>query len=53
MSSPTSFPRERIRITLLENIHPAARETLVEAGYSVELIPRALDGDELNAVVAA
>jgi D-3-phosphoglycerate dehydrogenase len=53
MSSPTSFPRERIRITLLENIHPAARETLVDAGYSVEVIPRALDGDELNAVVAA
>jgi len=53
MTSPTSFPRERIRITLLENIHPAARETLVEAGYSVELIPRALDGDELNQVIAS
>lgn len=53
MTSPTSFPRERIRITLLESIHPAARETLVEAGYSVELIPRALEGDELNAAVAA
>jgi len=53
MSAPTSFPRDRIRITLLENIHPAAREALVEAGYAVELIPRALDGDELNDVVAA
>jgi len=53
MSSPTSIPHDRIRITLLENIHPAARETLVEAGYSVEVIPRALDGEELNAVVAS
>ncbi len=53
MSSPTSFPRERIRITLLENIHPAARETLSEAGYTVQLIPRALEGDELNEVMAS
>lgn len=53
MPAPTSFPRDRIRITLLENIHPAAREALVEAGYTVELIPRALEGDELNAAVAA
>ena len=52
MSSPTSFPRHRIRITLLENIHPAARETLQEAGFSVEVITRALDGEELNRVVA-
>ena len=49
----TSYPRERIRITLLENIHPAAHETLREAGYTVEFIPRALDGDELNEAVAA
>ncbi len=53
MSAATSYPRDRIRITLLENIHPAAREALVEAGYTVELIPRALDGDELTEVVAA
>ncbi|GMV11649.1 MAG: D-3-phosphoglycerate dehydrogenase [Gemmatimonadota bacterium] len=52
MPQMTSFPRERIRITLLENIHPAARETLVEAGYTVESIPRALEGDELDSVVA-
>jgi D-3-phosphoglycerate dehydrogenase len=53
MSSPTSFPHDRLRITLLENIHPAARETLADAGYTVELIPRALEGDELNEVVAS
>ena len=53
MTLPTSFPRDRIRITLLENIHPAAAEALREAGYQVEVIPRALDGAELDAAVAA
>lgn len=48
----TSYPRERIRIALLENIHPAARETLDEAGYAVEVIPRAIDGAELEGVLA-
>ena len=51
-SCRTSFPREQIRITLLENIHPAARESLLEAGYSVEVIPRAVEGDELAAILA-
>lgn len=50
--SRTSFPRHKIRITLLENIHPAAREALVEAGYTVDLIPKALEGDDLAKVVA-
>ena len=47
----TSFPRGRIRITLLENIHPSAAETLRERGYAVEVIPRAIEGDELRAVM--
>ncbi|MCU0867522.1 MAG: phosphoglycerate dehydrogenase [Planctomycetes bacterium] len=50
--SRTSFPRHKIRITLLENIHPAAREALVEAGYTVDVINKALEGDELAAVIA-
>ncbi len=50
--SRTSFPRHKIRITLLENIHAAAREALVEAGYTVDVIPKALEGDELAAVLA-
>ncbi|MBL8751680.1 MAG: phosphoglycerate dehydrogenase [Planctomycetes bacterium] len=50
--SRTSYPRHKIRITLLENIHPAAREALVEAGYTVDVIPKALEGDELAAVLA-
>ena len=51
--SDTSYPRDRIRITLLENPHPAAAEALTARGFSVELIPRALEGDELREVIAA
>ena len=51
--SETSYPRHRIRITLLENPHPAAAAALEGQGYSVESIPRALDGDELVETLAA
>lgn len=50
--SRTSFPRHLLRITLLENIHPAAHEALAEAGYAVEVVPKALEGDELAKVMA-
>ena len=42
-----SFPRGRIRMLLLENIHPAAVERLEEAGYTVETRKGALDEDDL------
>ncbi|MET4684847.1 phosphoglycerate dehydrogenase [Brevundimonas faecalis] len=42
-----SYPRNRIRMLLLENIHPAAVERLEEAGYSVETVKGALDEDDL------
>ncbi|WP_442881303.1 phosphoglycerate dehydrogenase [Brevundimonas sp.] len=42
-----SYPRARIRILLLENVHPAAVERLQEAGYSVETVKGALDEDAL------
>ena len=46
-----SFPRSKIRMLLLENIHPAAVERLEEAGYSVETLKGALDEDDLiNAI---
>lgn len=51
--SDTSFPRHRIRITLLENVHPSAAEALTERGYTVEVIPRALEGDDLAEIIAA
>lgn len=49
----TSYPRDRIRITLVEHPHPAAADALRECGYTVDLIPRALEGDELREVMAA
>ncbi|WP_425987365.1 phosphoglycerate dehydrogenase [Brevundimonas sp. TWP2-3-2] len=42
-----SYPRSRIRMLLLENIHPAAVERLEEAGYSVETMKGALDEADL------
>ncbi|WP_371315921.1 phosphoglycerate dehydrogenase [Brevundimonas sp.] len=46
-----SYPRGRIRILLLENIHPAAVERLEEAGYTVESQKGALDEDALVAAL--
>ena len=42
-----SYPRNRIKMLLLENIHPAAVERLEEAGYSVTTMKGALDEDDL------
>lgn len=46
-----SFPRSRMKMLLLENIHPAAVERLEEAGYSVETQKGALDEDDLIAAI--
>lgn len=42
-----SYPRSRMRILLLENVHPAAVDRLEEAGYTVETVKGALGEDEL------
>ncbi|HST91687.1 MAG TPA: phosphoglycerate dehydrogenase [Brevundimonas sp.] len=47
MAGRWSYPRGRIRILLLEAIHPAAVQRLREAGYSVETRTGALDEDAL------
>ncbi|WP_347342365.1 MULTISPECIES: phosphoglycerate dehydrogenase [Brevundimonas] len=47
MAGRWSFPRSRMRMLLLENIHPAAVERLEEAGYTVETMKGALDEDDL------
>lgn len=44
-----SYPRSRIRILLLENVHPAAVQRLEAAGYTVETATGALDEDALIA----
>ncbi|WP_339932469.1 phosphoglycerate dehydrogenase [uncultured Brevundimonas sp.] len=49
MAGRWSYPRKRIRMLLLENIHPAAVERLEEAGYSVESLKGALDEEALIA----
>jgi D-3-phosphoglycerate dehydrogenase len=42
-----SYPRSRMRMLLLENIHPAAVERLRDAGYQVETAKGALSEDAL------
>jgi D-3-phosphoglycerate dehydrogenase len=44
-----SYPRSRMRILLLENVHPAAVQRFEAAGYTVETVKGALDEDELIA----
>lgn len=45
--SLTSFPKESIKVLLLENIHASAQEILRAEGYQVEAVPRALKEEEL------
>ncbi len=47
LSGRWSYPRSRMRILLLENVHPAAVERLEAAGYTVETESGALDEDAL------
>ncbi len=42
-----SYPKNRIKILLLENVHPAAFDNLSEDGFSVELVEESLSEDEL------
>ena len=42
-----SYPKNRIKILLLENVHTAAFENLSEDGFSVELVKHSLSEEEL------
>src|SRR6056297_2407189 len=42
-----SYPKNRIKILLLENVHTAAFENLSEDGFSVELVTHSLPEEEL------
>lgn len=42
-----SYPKNRIKILLLENVHPVAFDNLAEDGFAVELIEKSLSEDEL------
>lgn len=48
MAQPTSYPKENIRILLLEDIHNDAVKTFKEAGYeNVQKLTKALSEEEL------
>jgi D-3-phosphoglycerate dehydrogenase len=47
-----SYPKSRIRVLLLENIHPQAAELFRAEGYQVETLPTGLDEEELSARIA-
>ncbi|WP_414641966.1 phosphoglycerate dehydrogenase [Brevundimonas sp.] len=49
MTGRWSYPRSRMRMLLLENIHPAAVKRLEDAGYQVETVKGALGEDALIA----
>jgi D-3-phosphoglycerate dehydrogenase / 2-oxoglutarate reductase len=52
VKSPTSFPKEKIKILLLENIHPGAVEEFRKAGYTqTEALSKALTEKELIAKI--
>ncbi len=44
---PTSFPKDKIKILLLESIHPRGVEILRAEGFHVETHAKALEGDAL------
>ncbi len=44
-----SYPKSKLKVLLLENIHPSAVEAFAAAGYSVETVAGALDEDALTA----
>ncbi|MGZ3707282.1 MAG: phosphoglycerate dehydrogenase [Bdellovibrionota bacterium] len=44
----TSFPKQQIKVLLLENIHPLAHEMFSSEGYQVETLPGALGESQLK-----
>jgi D-3-phosphoglycerate dehydrogenase len=45
--APTSFPKDRIKVLLLENVHPSAHELFKAEGFHLETASGALGEDEL------
>ena len=44
---PTSFPKDQIKVLLLENVHPSAHELFIAEGVHLETIKTAVSEDEL------
>ncbi len=47
LSRSQSYPKSRIKVLLLENVHPVAVQLFEEEGFNVEIRKGALDEDEL------
>mgnify|MGYP000692775266 FL=1 len=47
LSRAQSYPKSRIKVLLLENVHPGAVQAFKKEGFQVELLKGALDEDEL------
>jgi D-3-phosphoglycerate dehydrogenase len=45
--APTSFPKDRIKVLLLENVHPSAHELFNAEGFHLEVASGALGVEEL------
>lgn len=48
MNTAISYPKSRIKVLLLENIHADAEKKLREEGYQVEVHPAGMDEEELS-----
>ena len=51
MTKQYSYPKEKIRILLLEGIHPAAVDIFKEAGYEARVVKSAMSNQELLDVI--
>ncbi|MBS1490523.1 MAG: phosphoglycerate dehydrogenase [Bacteroidetes bacterium] len=47
LNTAISYPKNRIHVLLLENVHPIAVELMKAEGFNVETYPAGLDEDEL------
>ncbi len=48
MPQKTSFPKGQIKVLLLENIHPLARELFATEGFQIETLAGALNEEQLK-----
>lgn len=51
LSRSQSYPKSRIKVLLLENVHPVAVHLFEQEGFSVEIRKGALDEDELTEAI--
>ncbi len=51
MERALSYPKNRIKVLLLENIHPEGLEKLTEEGYTVDVHPAGLSEEELSEAI--